>query len=163
MDSETQSIIHVYPSRSNRPRIATVTVPGDGTIFYPPDRSVYWRAKRATIFSRLNVLRSGEEVAYILRHAPSMTQMFCFAVENAILVFDDDMEEHTFHLDIIRLVLGDSQRDLGLIQVTSRLVCETAEDAGFWMTLFTDYGIQVVDVVGEAEACESSLGWAGSS
>ncbi|KAK6536562.1 hypothetical protein TWF281_000788 [Arthrobotrys megalospora] len=73
---------------------------GDGAVmtnvavWTPSDETAFDNARSATIFTRIETRHSPDQLAAALQATPSVKQSFCLSVNNVLLIFSTDTEEH---------------------------------------------------------------------
>jgi hypothetical protein len=120
-------------------------LPTNVSVFFPVDRSAYDNLRKATLFTRLHIRHSGQQVASALNLTPSVKQNFCLAHQNIILVFDTKHETHTEHVKAVLQMLLDNNMFADIKGCAFNVA--DAQKAGFQLDSIGNYGaIMVVDL-----------------
>ncbi|KAL8954668.1 MAG: hypothetical protein Q9193_007146 [Seirophora villosa] len=77
------------------------------SLFYPSVAQPATNLQEATIFTRINLLETPENVATNLESAPALHKQFCLGHLNNVLIFSRDEEEHTAHVLAVMQVFLD--------------------------------------------------------
>jgi hypothetical protein len=128
-------------------------LPTNVSVFFPADRSAYGNLRKATLFTRLHIRHSSQQVASALNQTPSVKQTFCLAHQNIILVFDTENETHVEHVKAVLQMLRDSNMFADIKGCVFDVV--DAKKAGFQLDSLGDHGaIMVVDLGLQSQASE---------
>ena len=130
------------------------TLPTNVSVFFPADRSAYDNIQKATLFTRLHIRLSGQQVASALNRTPSVKQTFCMAHQNIILVFDTERETHIEHVKAVLQMLQDNK----IFADIKRCIFNAADakKAGFQLDPLGDHGaIMVVDLGLQSQPSEA--------
>lgn len=136
------------------PPDVAAALPTNVSVFFPADRSAYDNVQKATLFTRLHIRHSGQQVASALSRTPSVKQTFCLAHQNIILAFDT---EHATHIEHVKAVLQ-MLRDNNMFADIKRCVFDAADakKAGFQLDSLGDHGaVMVVDLGLQSQPSEA--------
>jgi hypothetical protein len=76
-------------------------------VWAPAIPTAFEKARDANIFTRLGTRHPHEELKAALDTTPEIQQTFCLSVNNVILVFSADQDEHDLHVDKVLQMLQD--------------------------------------------------------
>ncbi|KAF2493113.1 hypothetical protein BU16DRAFT_540844 [Lophium mytilinum] len=130
--------------RGNDPTPAGA-IPTNVSVWYPADPSAFENARTATIFTRLDLAHTPQQVAAAMGRTAAIKQSFCLGHQNAILVFDKDIDTHTEHVRaVLHMCRANSMRSNIYECVFD---ANTAAEAGFQLeALSNGRAFMVVDM-----------------
>lgn len=77
------------------------------SVFYPSSTAACQRLKNATLFTRISVRSTPEEVKRGIESTPGISNTFCLLHFNDVLIFDIKKEVHTTHVRSVLQMLRD--------------------------------------------------------
>lgn len=80
-------------------------------VWYPADPAAFDKARDAQIITRIGTRHSPYQLKAVLDATPQVKQTFCLSVNNILLVFSADKNEHTAHVStVLEMLQANSMR-----------------------------------------------------